>query len=278
MHRSRKKTVLITGCSRGIGLCTAKELKARGYRVFATARKTEDLVTLQTLGFEVERLDLSDTSSIDQALTNICKKTDHLDALVNNAGYLVVGAVEDLPLEVIKAQFETNFFGTIYLTSKVIPIMRKQDEGRIVFISSINGLIAVPYAGAYCASKFALEGLVESLAMELHQSHLHVSLIQPGFIATDLRKTISSIPNRENSYYQDKYDSFLALNKYSLKDGEKLPFIQLPEAVVKKIIHALEAKHPKLRYRVTLFAHFLNVIKNVLPNQMQIKIMSKLCS
>ncbi len=276
MHSTRQKTVLITGASRGIGLCAATELKARGYRVFATVRKAEDLVLLQTLGFEVERLDLADTFSMDQAVKNILEKTEgHLDALINNAGYLVMGAVEDLPLEMIKEQFETNFFGTIYLTKKIIPIMRKQKEGRIIFISSINGFIGVPYAGAYCASKFALEGIVESLAMELYGSHLHVSLIQPGFIATELRKSVSTIPNREKSLHQSKYDSFLASTKSSLKEREKLPFIQLPTAVVKKIIHALETKRPKFRYRVTLFAHLMRAFKCILPNRMQIKIMSK---
>lgn len=250
-----QKSVLITGCSSGIGLCAAKELQARGYRVFATVRKAEDLRHLQILGFEAEKLDLTDSCSMDQAVENILQKTGgHLDALINNAGYLLLGAVEDLSQQMIKEQFETNFFGTLYLTNKVIPIMRKQKNGRIIFISSINGLIAVPHAGAYCASKFALEGLVESLAMELYQSPLHVSLIQPGLIATELRKTGSRST-----------------------DEEKLPFIQSPKVVISKIVHALEAEHPKFRYRATVFAHFLSLIKYVLPDRMQIKIMSKMC-
>lgn len=255
MLNENQKTVLITGCSSGIGLCAAKELQDRGYRVFATVRKEEDLRLLQFLGFEVEKLDLTDSCSMDQAVENILQKTGgHLDALINNAGYLHLGAVEDLSLHTVKEQFETNFFGTLYLTNKVIPIMRKQKNGRIIFISSINGLIAVPNAGAYCASKFALEGLVESLAMELHQSPLHVSLIQPGLIATDLRRTATCST-----------------------DEEKLPFIESPKMVISKIVHALEAKRPKFRYRVTAFAHFLSFIKHVLPDRMQIKIMSKMC-
>lgn len=278
MQSAKQKVVLITGCSSGIGLCAAKELKARGYRVFATVRKSEDLKRLQILGFEVEKLDLTDVHSIDSALKNILEKTEgRLDALINNAGYLLVGAVEDLPLEMIKDQFETNFFGTIYLTNKVIPIMRKQQAGRIVFISSINGLIAVPYTGAYCASKFALEGLVESLAMELSQSPVQISLIEPGFISTDLRKSVLSIPNQKNSCHQRKYHQLLARFKSSSREKENLPFIQSPETVIRKIILALETKRPKFRYRVTSYAYLLSAIKYFLPHRMCLKVMSKMC-
>jgi len=274
MTNSREKTILITGCSKGIGFCTANTLKALGYRVFATARKKSDVIRLQELGFQSEVLDLVDTSSIDSAVANILDKTDgQLDAVVNNAGYLVLGAVEDTPIEIFKEQFETNFFGAVYLTNKVISVMRKQGRGRIVFISSVNGFIATPYTGAYSASKFALEGLVEALAMELTDSLIQVSIIEPGFIETDLRNV--HLPVKQGSIHQLNYDQLTKINNQS--DGKKtLPFIKPSEAVVKKIIHALESSSPKFRYRITLFTQIMFLLKYLLPDRILIKLLSNI--
>lgn len=280
MSNNQQKSILITGCSKGIGSCAAKELKSRGYRVFATVRKTTDIVQLQAEGFEVEQMDLTDISSIDKALDNILKKTQgELDFLINNAGYLVAGPVEDISLSLMREQFETNFFGTFYLTKKVLAIMRRQMHGRIVFISSINGFIANPFVGAYTASKFALEGLVEALAMELHASPINVSIIQPGIIATDFRRSsLLFSPPLESSSHFATYKSWLARINTASTEKEKLPFIKPPDAVVKKIIHALEAKKPKFHYRVTPLAHMLYILKKFLPDRILIKLISKFVS
>jgi NAD(P)-dependent dehydrogenase (short-subunit alcohol dehydrogenase family) len=163
------KTVLITGCSSGIGLCVARGLKQRGWRVFATARQTTDVMRLQAEGLESLRLDLRDSASIQTAVAEILDRTgEQLDALFNNAAYGQMGAVEDLSREALREQFETNLFGTLELTNQIIPVMRRQGGGRIVFNSSVLGLVALPYRGAYVASKFALEGLADTFLFPLY--------------------------------------------------------------------------------------------------------------
>lgn len=162
------KSLLITGCSSGIGLCVAKGLKARGFRVFATARKNDDVRALNELDLESIQLDLADSHSISTAVAEVLSRTNgRLYALFNNGAYGQPGAVEDLRRDVLRAQFETNFFGTIELTNRIIPVMRRQGYGRIVHNSSVLGLIALPYRGAYNATKFALEGITDTLRLEL---------------------------------------------------------------------------------------------------------------
>jgi len=182
-------TVLITGCSSGIGYVTAKGLRARGYRVLASARKPEDVERLKQEGFEAVRLDLDDPASIENAVEQVLAMTGGtLDALFNNGAWGQVGAVEDLSRDVLRAQFETNLFGTQELTNRILPVMRRQGHGRILYNSSVLGFIALPYRGAYVASKFALEGLADCLRLELHGTGIHVVLIEPGPILTRFRE------------------------------------------------------------------------------------------
>src|SRR3569623_3101332 len=182
------KSILITGCSSGIGLCAAEGLQRRGYHVFASARKAADVATLQARGFAAVQLDLDDSVSIRRALNEVLARTGgSLDALFNNGGYGQAGAVEALSRAVLRAQFETNLFGAQALTNMVIPVMRAQGHGRILYNSSLFGLVAIAYRRAYTASKFALEGLAATLRLELAGSGIHVALIAPGPIKSRFR-------------------------------------------------------------------------------------------
>jgi NAD(P)-dependent dehydrogenase (short-subunit alcohol dehydrogenase family) len=185
----KQKSILITGCSSGIGLCCAHELQNRGYRVFATARKTEDAAQLKTQGLESLVLDLSSSDSINSAVDEILERTNgSLYALFNNGAYGQPGAVEDLQRHVLKEQFESNVFGTQELTNRIIPIMRRQGYGRIIYNGSVLGIISLPFRGAYNASKYALEGLADTLRLELYGSGIEVSIIEPGPITSAFRK------------------------------------------------------------------------------------------
>ncbi|MCX7109707.1 MAG: SDR family NAD(P)-dependent oxidoreductase [Proteobacteria bacterium] len=261
------KTVLITGCSSGIGLCCAEGLQARGYRVFATARKPEDVRMLKEKGFEVHRLDIADSTSISEAVEAVLDATGgKLYGLFNNAGFGQPGAVEDLRREVIREQFETNVFGTLELTNRVLPVMRGQGEGRIIINSSILGFAAMPYRGAYNASKYALEGLADTLRLELVGSGVYVSLVEPGPISSRFRDNAYELYKKniepEISCHRDKYQD---LEARLLKQGPAVPFTLGPEAVLKRVIHALEAKRPQARYYVTFPTYLFGYLKRVLP-------------
>ena len=183
-----KKSILITGCSSGIGYYCALQLQQMGYQVLATARQIEDVARLQQQGLQAHQLDLDDDESIQQALDWALAQTGGtLDALFNNGAYGQPGAVEDLSREVLQAQFNTNLFGTHELTRKVLKIMRQQGHGRIIQNSSVLGLITMKYRGAYNASKFALEGLTDTLRQELSGSRIQISLIEPGPIESRFR-------------------------------------------------------------------------------------------
>jgi NAD(P)-dependent dehydrogenase (short-subunit alcohol dehydrogenase family) len=204
------KSILITGCSSGIGLCVAEGLKTRGYRVFATARKEVDVQQLGSDGFESLRLDLSDSESITAAVDEILSRTNGtLDALFNNGAYGQPGAVEDLSRDVLRTQFETNLFGWHELTNQVLPVMRRQGHGRIIQNSSVLGFVALRYRGAYNASKYALEGLSDTLRLELMGTDIHVSLIEPGPVSSRFRENAFKAYQEniapDNSVHRDKY-------------------------------------------------------------------------
>ena len=204
------KTILITGCSSGIGGWAAHGLKARGWRVFATARQPADVARLQAEGLESLPLDLHDSASIQTAVATVLERTGgRLDALLNNGAYGQPGAVEDLSREALREQFETNLFGTQELTNQIIPVMRQQGGGRILYISSVLGLVAFPYRGAYVASKFALEGLADTLRLELASTGIHVCLIEPGPILSRFRDNAHVAYRRhvrvEASPHREKY-------------------------------------------------------------------------
>ena len=261
------KSILITGCSSGIGRCVAEGLHARGYRVFATARRPADVADLQSQGMESLILDLDDSVSIHAAVDEVLTRTGGtLYALFNNAGYGQPSAVEDLRRDVIRAQFETNLFGMLELTNRIIPVMRAQGQGRIIQNSSVLGLVALPYRGAYNASKFAVEGLTDTLRLELINSGIHVSLIEPGPINSRFRANAHAAYQRnitpENSVHRARYQG---LEKRLTKIGPTAPFTLPPKAVLKKVIHALESSRPKIRYYVTVPSYFFALMRRLLP-------------
>lgn len=270
------KSILITGCSTGIGYYCAKALQNNGYRVFATARKKEDVERLRQEGLESYQLDLDDSQSIQSALDEILTLTDgKLYALFNNGAYGQAGAVEDLSREVLKAQFETNLFGTHELTTKVLPIMRKQGNGRIIQNSSVLGIIALRYRGAYNASKFALEGLSDTMRLELENTNIFISLIEPGPVRSDFRKNalanfIKNI-DRDHSNYKEVYKEKLS----SLESTEDVPFTLGEEAVFDVLLHALESKSPKERYRVTKPTTIFWFLKRILSTKLLDKVLRK---
>lgn len=264
-----KKTVLITGCSSGIGYCTAKGLQARGYRVFATARRRDSIEKLLAEGLESFRLDLNDSNSIHFAFEEVMRRTgSELYALFNNGAFGLPGAVEDLNRDALRAQFETNVFGWQELTNLAIPVMRQQGYGRIIQNSSVLGFVAMPFRGAYNASKYAIEGLSDTLRLELRGSNVYVSLIEPGPISSLFRmnavKALEKYIDIENSVHREKYQGVLArLNKH----GPAVPFTLPPEAVLKRVIHALEAPKPQARYYVTVPTYLFGFLKRILSTR-----------
>lgn len=260
-------TILITGCSTGIGYSTAKFLQQRGFRVIASARKAEDVVRLSDEGFEAVQLDLANSASIQQAVTQVLQMTEgKLDALFNNGAFGQPGAVEDLSRDVLREQFETNLFGTHELTNLIIRVMRKQGYGRIIYNSSVLGFVAMKYRGAYNASKFALEGLVDTLRLELKNTNIHLSLVEPGPIASNFRKNSFALYqkniNSQQSFHKETYQSMEARLQ---KEGAAVPFTLPAEAVAEKVLHALQSHRPKLRYYVTLPTYVFGFLKRILP-------------
>ena len=259
------KTILITGCSSGIGRCVARGLATRGYRVFATARRDRDVSELNAGGFESLPLDLADSDSITAAVKEILSRTGgRLDALFNNGAYGQPGAVEDLSRDVLRTQFETNLFGWHELTNRIIPVMRQQGHGRIIHNSSVLGFVALPFRGAYTASKYALEGLADTLRLELRGTDIHVSLIEPGPIESRFRANAFAAYqhniNPETSVHRDLYRR---MEQRLTKEGPAAPFTLPPEAVLKKVIHALESRRPKARYYVTFPTCLFAVLKRL---------------
>lgn len=264
-----QRSVLITGCSSGIGLAAAETMKTRGWRVFATARTPEDLARLKDeVGVEAVYLDYTEPDSIAAAVDHVLAATDGtLTALFNNGAYGQAGAIEDLPTAALRAQFEANVFGWHDLTRRVIAPMRARNEGRIVQCSSVLGLLAAPYRGAYCASKFAIEALTDTLRMELKDTGIHVSLIEPGpirtrFIETAIKHYKQNI-DMENSAHAEIYRERLA----KMEDGGQMAFKLEPEAVCRRLVHALEAKRPKTRYYVTVPTFVGAYLRRILPTR-----------
>ncbi len=261
--------VLITGCSSGIGLCVAKGLRRRGYRVFATARRPEDVAALARDGLESLRLDLRDSHSIGEALDEVLGRTGgRLYGLFNNGAYGQPGAVEDLRRDVLRAQFETNLFGTHELTTRVLPVMRRAGRGRIIQNSSVLGLISLAYRGAYNASKYALEGLSDTLRLELADTDIHVSLIEPGPVLSKFRANAYAAfqrnIDRRNSVHRVRY---AAMQERFTKTGPAAPGTLPPEAVLKRVIHALESPRPKPRYYVTWPTVLFATLRRLLPHR-----------
>jgi NAD(P)-dependent dehydrogenase (short-subunit alcohol dehydrogenase family) len=272
------KSILITGCSSGIGLCVARGLRERGYRVFASARKAQDVERLQDEGFESLQLDLDDSASIQRAVEEVEEKTNgQLYALFNNAAYGQPGAVEDLNRQTLRAQFETNLFGAIELTNQIIPMMRKQGKGRIIQNSSVLGLTVLPYRGAYNASKFALEGITDTLRLELHGSGIDVCLIEPGPIESRFRKNAFEAYKRNIDKTQSVHrEHYQATEARLTKEGPAVPFTLPPEAVLKRVIHALEHPRPKIRYYVTFPTYLFATLRRILSYRLLDRVLLKI--
>lgn len=265
------KSVLITGCSSGIGYDAANALRVRGWRVFASCRSEADCDRLRGEGFESPRLDYEDPGSIGSALDTVFGATGgRLDALFNNGAHGLPGAVEDLPTDALRAIFEVNFFGWHELTRAVIPAMRAQGSGRIVMCSSILGFTVMRWRAAYNATKHALEGYTDTLRIEMRDTPIHVSLIEPGPITTRIRE--NAIPHFERwvdwkaSARAAEYEANLNKRLYAPKSGPD-PFERPPSAVSKRLVHALEARHPRPRYYVTGLTHIMGGARRVLPSR-----------
>lgn len=260
------RTVLLTGCSSGIGLACARTMKARGWRVLATARKQADLARLeQQEGVEALHLELADPASVAACAAEALARTgNRLDALFNNAAYGQVGAVEDLSVDVLRRQFEVNVLGGHGLIKALLPAMRAQGHGRIVQCSSVLGLVVAPYRGAYCASKFAVEALSDALRLELAGTGIHVALIEPGpirteFIATAVKRFRETIDADASAHH----DAYVARMK-SLE----------PEAVAAKLVHALESPRPGARYFVTVPTYYAALLRRLLPTRLLDRILA----
>jgi NAD(P)-dependent dehydrogenase (short-subunit alcohol dehydrogenase family) len=263
------RSILITGCSSGIGLASAREMKARGWRVFATARKPEDIARLRDEeGVESLYLDYAEPGSIAKAAGQVLEATDgKLSALFNNGAYGQPGAVEDLTPDVLRAQFEVNVFGWHDLTRRIIPAMRVQGAGRVVFCSSVLGLVAAPYRGAYCASKFAIEALADSLRMELAASGVRIVLIEPGPIASRFLEHALEAYRRNIDLEASAHSEIYRTRIARLEEGGDQTFKLGPEAVALKLVHALESRNPKPRYYVTIPTYAIALLRRVLPTR-----------
>ena len=262
-------TVVVSGCSSGIGFCVANGLREIGWRVFATARDEKSVSELMTQGFEALQLDVADSNSIKSCVAEVLVRTGgKIDALFNNAGFGVPGAVEDLSRDAMRHQFETNVFGAIELTNAVLPAMRLQGYGTVLFNSSVLGFAAMPYRGAYNASKFALEGFVDTLRQELYGTKIDACLIEPGPITSQFRVNAAKQFYRwidiGNSFHTKSYQK---MQQRLEKAGPAAPFT-LPESAVLDVVKkALTAKKPKIRYRVTTPTKVFWYLKRLLPSR-----------
>jgi len=269
LNRNAGRVVFITGCSSGIGYCVAHGLKAAGYRVIASARKAADVDRLQEEGLECLLLDLDQPESIQQAVTELADLSGRkIYGLFNNAGFGQPGAVEDLTRDVLRAQFETNVFGTMELTNRILPWMREAGEGRIIQNSSVLGFVSLAYRGAYNASKYALEGLYDTLRLELAGTGIYAVLIEPGPIESRFRANAFAAYKKnidiERSAHREQY---LAIEKRLLREGPAAPFTLPPEAVLDKVVKALESRKPRPRYYVTFPTWLFGSLKRILSSR-----------
>ncbi len=266
-----QKTILITGCSSGIGYDCAHTLNKRGWRVFATCRKPEDCERLRNEGLESFELDYEDEDSIKAAVAETLKRTGGtLDALYNNGAYAVPALTQDLPRGALRAIFEANLFGYFDLINQLLPVMYKQGHGRIINCSSVLGLTAMRGRGAYNSTKFAMEGLTDTLRLELRNQPIDIILVEPGPITTDIRLNAQTQFEKwidwENSLARKMYEATIIPRLYA-KDTKPDPGELPAAAVTKKLIHALESRRPKPRYYVTTPTYVSGFLKRILSTR-----------
>ncbi|MDR9498589.1 MAG: SDR family NAD(P)-dependent oxidoreductase [Hydrogenovibrio sp.] len=263
------KTVLITGCSSGIGYHAAVTLSRQGHKVIATCRRYQDVQHLEQQGLRAVLMDLSSTVSIHNGFSKIrAISQGRIDLLFNNAAFAIPGAVEDLSRDALGYQFDTNVFGTQELTNLVIPLMRQQGRGKIVYNSSVLGFAAMAYRGAYNASKFAIEGLADTLRLELKPANIHVSLIEPGpirsrFRANAYEQYLRWIKDRPSAHKQN----YQAMEARLENEGDAAPFTLGPEAVTNVLLKILSSPRPSARYRVTFPTKLFALLKRLLPTR-----------
>jgi NAD(P)-dependent dehydrogenase (short-subunit alcohol dehydrogenase family) len=261
------RSILITGCSSGIGYDAARTLHARGWQVFAACRRGEDVARLAAEGLAGVRLDYADAASIAAAVETVLAATGgRLDALFNNGAYSHPGAIEDLATADLRTLFEVNFIGWHDLTRRVIPVMRAQRSGRIVNCSSVVGFLAQRFAGAYVASKFAVEGWSDTLRLELAGTGIRVSLIEPGPIRTRFQATararfLTTVAGANSAFAEDYRRELVKLDD----TVTHAPFELGPQAVTRRLVHALESRRPRVRYRVTVLAHLAALARRLVP-------------
>ena len=265
------KNILITGCSSGIGKNAAITLHNKGWRVFATCRSKNDCNFFKNLGIESFELDLQRQESINNAIRLIKKKTkSQLDALYNNGAYAIPGAIQDMPRDALREIFEVNVFGQLELLRKCLPLMRANNGGTVINCSSVLGFTAIPFRGAYIGTKFALEGITDTIRRENIDQNIRYVLIEPGPINTQIRfnsqKHYEKWIDKNNSAYREIYERDLEKRLYQNKVED---FFELePQAVTKKVIKALESKNPKARYYVTLPTFFSAIINRIFGSRL----------
>ncbi|MCA3939176.1 SDR family oxidoreductase [Vibrio vulnificus] len=263
------KWVLITGCSSGIGYVCAHALQKEGFQVIASCRQLSDVERLRQEGLTCIHLDLADSESISLAVQQALEISDgRLYGLFNNGAYGQPGALEDLPTDALRAQFESNFFGWHQLVREILPIMRKNKQGRIVQNSSVLGFAAMKYRGAYNASKFAIEGWSDTLRLELDGTNIHIAILEPGPIETRFRynalQAFLQWIDIENSPHRESY---LAQKDRLENTNSKSRFVLPAESCIEPVLHALTSQKPKIRYRVTTPTKLFAVFKRILPTR-----------
>jgi NAD(P)-dependent dehydrogenase (short-subunit alcohol dehydrogenase family) len=261
------KTILITGCSSGIGLYCASQLQQRGHRVIASCRQLSDVERLQQTGLPAIQLDLASESSIEQGWQQALKLAEgKIDVLFNNGAYGQPGALEDLPTQALRQQFDSNFFGWHHLSRIALAHMLARQQGKIIQNSSVLGLVAMKYRGAYNASKFAIEGYTDTLRLELADTPIQVSLIEPGPITSAFRQNAKAAFLEHIKVEQSRHHSAYQNTLQRLdKEGPSTRFTLPPSAVYKALLHAIESPRPKARYYVTFPTHLFAYLRRILP-------------
>jgi NAD(P)-dependent dehydrogenase (short-subunit alcohol dehydrogenase family) len=268
MAESISKAVLITGCSTGIGRATAEHLASRGWNVYATARKPESIADLASRGCKTLTLDVCDDASMRAAVETVERAEGAVGVLINNAGYGLEGAFEEVPMTDIRRQFETNVFGLIAMTKLVLPAMRRQRWGRVVNLSSMGGKLTFPGGAYYHATKHAVEALSDALRFEVKGFGIDVIVIQPGPIKTAFGDTaVGSIAMPPNSPYAAFNVVLEKQIREAYEGGPMARFAAPPAAVAEAIEKAITAKNPKTRYKVTIAARVLMALRQILPDR-----------
>jgi short-subunit dehydrogenase len=272
------QNILITGCSSGIGLETALILKKNGIKVYASARKDKDVELLKDLGFETFKIDVRNKDEIKYALETILKNDLKLDAVFNNAGFGQPGAVEDLSVKVLKKQFNTNFFGLHEVTIQAMKIFRAQGYGKIIQHSSVLGIISLKFRGAYNASKYAIEGINDTLRQEVLDSQIYISTINTGPVTSKFRENALKKFNKnitiEGSFWEETYKKELKARLETTED--KAPFNLPASSVANTVLKIMNTKKPKPRYYVTTATHLLGFFKRILTTSLLDKLLNKI--